>query len=122
MNKSTRKSSQYCTKSNIDFFSNLMFISFLQVLQLQTNWMTGYTSNAFFITPSTSRTMFKNHVQKPCSWFCNKVDTCKILNFIISGCILCDKISRIVIFGLVFLLSSKLDWGNYCHVSLLSIV
>ena len=56
-----------------------------------------------------------NFITKPCPWlgFGIKLKRVKILDLIISGCILYTKISRMVIFGLDFLVYFlKLSVGN----------
>ena len=59
-------------------------------------------------------TLLQSNVHKTCEHgFVIKLKCVKILNFVISGCILYTKISRMVIFGLVFLLYFlKLSVGN----------
>ena len=53
-------------------------------------------------------TLSQSHVYKNEQGFVINLKHIKILDFVISGCILCTKISRMVIFGLVFLLYTQL--------------
>ena len=68
------------------------------------------------ITKSKIFTRF-NFITKLCSqewtWLCNKLKHGKILDFVISGCILYTKISKMVIFGLFFLLFTHLLIFSY---------